>query len=127
MKETVTMADYFKAKVEYVGEEADLMWEEKMVILFNNTVPQDLKDIAIVHEGGSLAAPIEEGDVMMIGDTSFTLLFVGDKANETMTDLGHATFHFNGSATADQPGTICLEDKEIPVIEPGMTITFRKK
>jgi len=117
---------YYIVNVLEVGSEASLMLEEKMIILFNNTVPQDLKSIAFVHDGGELKGVIKAGDQMVIDGEDFDILFVGDKANETMKDMGHATFHFNGETSSELPGTVCLEEKPIPQIDTNSTISFKK-
>lgn len=117
---------YYNINVVEVGPDAALMLEEKMVILFNHTVPEDLKSIAYVHDGGEIKEDIRAGDQMVIDGETFDILFVGGKANETMRDLGHATFHFNGETSSELPGTICLEDKPIPQISENSTISFNK-
>jgi PTS system glucitol/sorbitol-specific IIA component len=116
----------FKVNVVEVGADAPLMLEENMVILFNETVPQDLKDIAVIHDGRVWDFDLQTGDEMVIGDSVFELLFVGDKANETLKDLGHATFNFSGENHSDMPGTVCLESKAIPEIDENTVIEFRR-
>ncbi|SFB00324.1 PTS system, glucitol/sorbitol-specific IIA component [Lentibacillus halodurans] len=117
---------YYNVNVVEIGSDASLMLEEKMVILFNNTVPEDLRSIAFVHDGGELTDEIKAGDQLVIDGDTFDILFVGDKVNETMRDLGHATFHFNGETISDLPGTVCLEDKSIPQISENSTISFNR-
>ncbi|WP_174614564.1 PTS glucitol/sorbitol transporter subunit IIA [Virgibacillus ihumii] len=117
---------YYNINIVEVGSDAPLMLEEKMIILFNNTVPADLKSIAFVHDGGEFVDEIKAGDQMIIAGEAFDILFVGNKANETMKDLGHATFHFNGESNSELPGTICLEDKVIPTINENTIISFNR-
>ncbi|SDQ16047.1 PTS glucitol/sorbitol transporter subunit IIA [Virgibacillus salinus] len=117
---------FYEVKVVEVGEDAPLMFEEKMMILFNDTVPADLKSISVVHDGDSLTQDIKAGDEMVINDEPFKILFVGDKANETMKELGHATFNFNGDSHSELPGTVCLEQKQIPEVNEKMIISFRR-
>lgn len=117
---------YYNVNVVEVGSEAPLMTEENMIILFNETVPADLKSIAYVHNGDTISEEIKTGDKMVIDEDPFEILFVGDKVNETMQDLGHATFHFNGEANSELPGTVCLEAKPIPEISVNSTISFTR-
>ncbi|HLS08206.1 PTS glucitol/sorbitol transporter subunit IIA [Lentibacillus sp.] len=117
---------YYNVNVVEVGSDAPLMTEENMIILFNHTVPADLKSIAYVHDGDTISEEIKAGDQMVIDGEAFDILFVGDKANETMKDLGHATFHFNGESSSDLPGTVCLEAKPIPEISVNSTISFTR-
>lgn len=117
---------YLQLNVLEVGEDAPLMMEEGMMILFNDTVPQELKDIAVIHNGRDIAPELQAGDVMQIGNESFEVLFVGSKANETLNELGHATFSFDGCSQSELPGTICLEKKAIPEISKDTVIRFYK-
>ncbi|ASN07297.1 PTS glucose transporter subunit IIABC [Virgibacillus necropolis] len=118
---------YTEINVVELGAEAGLMFEEKMMILFNDTVPADLKDIAVVHDKRLWTEEVKTGDEMVIDGEAFKVLFVGDKANETLKELGHATFHFNGSTNSDLPGTICLEAKPIPHLTSNSVISFRRE
>lgn len=117
---------YYSVNIVEVGSDAPLMTEEDMVILFNNTVPADLKSIAFVHNGDTISEEIKAGDKMVVDGEAFDILFVGDKVNDTMQDLGHATFHFNGENHSDLPGTVCLEAKPIPEISADSVITFTR-
>lgn len=94
-----------------VGEDVELMKEEGILILFNNTVPEDLKTIAVIHDG-AFHQDIKSGDDMIINGELFRIHHVGDKANETLSQLGHATFNFEGETEYDMPGTVYLEKKK---------------
>ena len=108
-----------------IGEDVELMQEESILILFNNTVPDELKTIAVIHDG-EFNQEIKSGDEMIINGESFQILHVGDKANETLEQLGHATFNFEGETEYNMPGTVYLEKKTIPKIELGSIISFHR-
>lgn len=108
-----------------IGEDVELMKEEGLLILFNNTVPEDLKTIAVIHDG-VFKEEIISGDEMIINGEAFRIIHVGDKVNETLSQLGHATFNFEGETEFDMPGTVYLEKKAIPRIELGSTISFNR-
>ncbi|WP_017549995.1 PTS glucitol/sorbitol transporter subunit IIA [Salinicoccus carnicancri] len=112
------------ATISELGNEWEMMKSENMVILFNEDSPQELRDISVVHDG-AVSEIVEAGDVMELGDESYDILFVGGKANETLRELGHATFQFNGQSDSDLPGTICLEKKEIPSLEIGQKVIIK--
>jgi|SRR5699024_309294 len=112
------------ATISELGNEWEMMKSENMVILFNEDSPQELRDISVVHDGAATEM-VEAGDVMELGDESYDILFVGGKANETLCELGHATFQFNGQSDSDLPGTICLEEKEIPSLEVGQKVIIK--
>ncbi|MUK87631.1 PTS glucose transporter subunit IIABC [Ornithinibacillus sp. L9] len=117
---------FIELNVVEVGEEASLMLDEGMMILFNDTVPADLKGIAVVHDASNITDEIKVGDKLEIDGHSFEILFVGEKANETLGELGHATFNFDGEKHSELPGTICLEKKAIPEIKTNSVITFHR-
>lgn len=112
------------AAITELGNEWEMMKSENMVILFNENSPQELRDISVVHDG-KIGAEVETGDVMELNGEVFNILFVGGKANETLQELGHATFQFNGEDNSDLPGTICLEKKEIPELEVGQKVVIK--
>lgn len=112
------------AAITELGNEWEMMKSENMVILFNENSPQELRDISVVHDGKT-GAEVEAGDVMELNGEVFNILFVGGKANETLQELGHATFQFNGEDNSDLPGTICLEKKEIPELEVGQKVVIK--
>lgn len=114
-----------KSTIVELGKEWEMMKEVNMLILFNETAPQELKDIAVIHDSSGVKEKVAIGDHMYLGDESYKILFVGDVANETLRDLGHATFNFNGESHSDLPGTVCLEKKEIPRLEEGQEIVIK--
>ncbi|MFZ4450366.1 PTS glucitol/sorbitol transporter subunit IIA [Salibacterium aidingense] len=120
------MAAYFQADVTMIGPEVELMLEDDILILFNETATADLKEIAVVHNGKEISENIEAGDEFVIDGTAYKILFVGGKVNETMNDLGHATLQFNGENESDMPGTICLESGINKDITTNSILQFRK-
>lgn len=119
-----TMTKLYESTVVELGVEAEIFFAEKMIVIFNDTVPQEFKDIAIIHKPATFHGDVQEGDLLVLGNESFKVTFVGGKANETLKDLGHCTISFNGENFAELPGTICVEDKEIPEINVGTEISF---
>ncbi|GEK60334.1 hypothetical protein CHL76_01610 [Marinococcus halophilus] len=119
--------EIFTATVVGIGEDAQMLMDDGMMILFNETAPKDLYDISFVHNAEGLNEDLAAGDELVIDGEAFSLTFVGAKANETLRDLGHATFQFNGETSSDLPGTVCVEAKPLPAIQVGSTITFRKQ
>lgn len=120
------MTTKYKSVVTELGSEVELFLTEKMIVIFNETAPLDLKDIAVVHKQTNLEEDIQVGDVFVLGPESFKVTFVGEKVNDTIRELGHCTIAFNGADYADLPGTLCVENKEIPEITAGTEIKFLK-
>jgi PTS system glucitol/sorbitol-specific IIA component len=120
------MAGLYQSVVTEIGSEVELFLTEKMMIIFNETAPSDLRDIAVVHKEAKLEEEIEVGDVLTIDNQIFKITFVGQKVNNTIRELGHCTIAFNGADHVDLPGTLCVEEKPIPEIKPGTKIGFSR-
>ncbi|MDQ1004437.1 PTS system glucitol/sorbitol-specific IIA component [Neobacillus niacini] len=120
------MKTIYQSTVTEVGSQVELFLQEKMIVLFNESAPSDLREIAVIHQYCPLEDDITVGDELVIGDQSFKITSVGHKVNETMRELGHSTVSFNGSLESDLPGTLCVEDKEVPNITVSSKIMFRK-
>ncbi|SFL56168.1 PTS glucitol/sorbitol transporter subunit IIA [Salibacterium qingdaonense] len=120
------MSVYFEADVTTIGPEVELMLEDNILILFNESATEDLKEISVIHNGTTVSEMIETGDEFVIDGTPYKILFVGSKVNETMNDLGHATLQFNGESESDMPGTVCLEDGIRNEIASSSKLQFRK-
>ncbi|MDU1625835.1 MAG: PTS glucitol/sorbitol transporter subunit IIA, partial [Staphylococcus epidermidis] len=46
----------------------------------------------------------------------------GTSVNKNLRDLGHITIKFDGSISAEQSGTLYVENKEMPKIQEGTVI-----
>ncbi|TSB47252.1 PTS glucitol/sorbitol transporter subunit IIA [Alkalicoccobacillus porphyridii] len=109
-----------------LGSQTSIFLEENMLIIFNETVPADLKDISAVHKQTELLQNVEVGDTLHIQGEQYKILFVGEKANETLRDLGHCTIEFSGKSSSDLPGTLCVEKKDVPQLEVGGKLAIYK-
>ncbi|WP_332633520.1 PTS glucitol/sorbitol transporter subunit IIA [Halalkalibacter flavus] len=116
------MSKVYFTNVTSIGPMAATFYEDKMIILFKNDAPDELKEFCIVHEKNELNGEIMVGDIFKIGETEYEVTAVGSAVNQNLGNLGHITIRFNGSSEADLPGTLCLEDKEIKEITEGETL-----
>ncbi|MEI3605155.1 PTS glucitol/sorbitol transporter subunit IIA [Pseudogracilibacillus sp. SE30717A] len=116
----------YESIVTKIGEDVEDFLEEKMVVLFNENVPEELTSIALVHEEKEMNGEVNAGDYFVLGDVKYKVLAVGNKANETLHELGHCTIKFSVPAEDDLPGTIVVEDKAIPELVAGLAIKFEK-
>lgn len=116
----------YDVKVTKLGTEVPLLAEEKMIILFNEEVPEELHDICILHTTGELIDSLQVGDVVRFDDEDYCITAVGGEANRTLAELGHVTFTFDGSQTPMLPGTIHLENKSLPTIGVGTIIQIQR-
>ncbi|WP_273124249.1 PTS glucitol/sorbitol transporter subunit IIA [Bacillus weihaiensis] len=119
-----TMINKYQSKITEIGADVKTFLSEGMMIIFNSTAPADLKTIAVVHEIAELQQDVVAGDYLEINGEKYEILFVGDKVNETLKDLGHCTIMFNGETTADLPGTMTVEKKTLPTLKIDSELKF---
>ncbi|WNS78636.1 PTS glucitol/sorbitol transporter subunit IIA [Domibacillus sp. DTU_2020_1001157_1_SI_ALB_TIR_016] len=127
IQESVQLKTIYQSTVTELGADVEMFAEEKMIILFNESAPKDLRDIAVSHTVVSLEGTIEAGDILSFDDQSYEITFVGGKVNETVSELGHCTIAFNGADHADLPGTMCVEEKAMPNINVSTKLSIIKK
>ncbi|GMA09304.1 PTS sorbitol transporter subunit IIA [Tetragenococcus halophilus subsp. flandriensis] len=115
----------FETEIISVGEEAELFEEEKMVILFGKNAPDTLKDYCYNIQVNPVNGSITTGGKLNIGDTSFEITAVGEVVQKNLEDLGHITIKFDGSTTPELPGTLYVEDKDIPDLGVGTHVKIQ--
>jgi PTS system glucitol/sorbitol-specific IIA component len=113
------MKTIYENKVKSIGAMANTFLEEKMLILFGNEAPQDLKDFCYNIDVVDVKDNIRAGQKLYINDETFEITSVGDVVQRNLTTLGHITLRFDGSTTPELPGTLYLESKDIPSIDLG--------
>ncbi len=121
------MVTLYSTTIRDVGIEAPDLLEQGVLILFALGAPPELAEVSILHEADrAAAAPPVAGDVLRIGGAQFRITAVGDTAWQKVSELGHVVFSFNGAATAERPGEICIEaadaDRLRPLLRSGLTI-----
>ncbi|ANU12145.1 PTS glucitol/sorbitol transporter subunit IIA [Planococcus antarcticus] len=120
------MTKKYEAKIIEIGKEVEIFIEENMLVIFNDTVPESLRSIGVIHERADLLEKIEVGDVLEINGQQYEILFVGSKVNDTLEEIGHCTIAFNGETDASLPGTMCVEKKALPELKVGSAIRIIK-
>ncbi|MDN7241165.1 PTS glucitol/sorbitol transporter subunit IIA [Planococcus sp. N028] len=108
------MIKKYESKITEIGADVEMFVEEHMLVIFNETVPDALKSFGVIHEKAELFGQVEAGDILEINGARYNILFVGEKVNETLREIGHCTIAFNGERDAQLPGTMCVEKKELP-------------
>ena len=114
----------YSVNVVKLGEMVEEFIGEKMLIIFNENAPEELAEISVLHTKDVLKEDVEVGDTMTIGDVKYEVVAVGWEANKTLRELGHCTFKFKDSDTADLPGVINLKGEELKEIKIGETISI---
>ncbi|MEO1772218.1 PTS glucitol/sorbitol transporter subunit IIA [Candidatus Enterococcus ferrettii] len=118
---------YFESSVKEIGTAAGEFASEKMMVLFGEQAPVDLKDFCYSIQVRPLARKLETGDILAFDDQRFVITAIGNKVNDTFRELGHMTIKFNGQITADLPGTVHVEDKNYPQLRVGTKIILEKE
>ncbi|MBQ6986320.1 MAG: PTS glucitol/sorbitol transporter subunit IIA [Oscillibacter sp.] len=96
--------------------------EEKILIIFGDAAPEELADYCYTVSVNPINGEIKPGQTFKVDDLSLKITAVGWEAPETLKGLGHCTFKFNGASEPDQPGTICVEDHDLPAVKVGSVI-----
>ena len=117
----------FETSVQEIGAEAALFADDKMLILFGDNAPEGLKEYAYQIIINRAKEEITTEMILAIGKTDFKITAVGNLVTKNLNQLRHITMKFTGETTAELPGTLYLEGKEIPIITVGTKITIGQK
>ena len=83
-----------------------------------------MREFSIIHNGTKLEEYIVPGDEILLDDSSYKVLAVGNVANLNLANLGHLIIKFNGLTEAKLPGDVCVEKKKIQPIKIGTVLTI---
>ena len=114
----------FTTKVQSIGPEAELFKEEKMVILFGKDAPDALADYCYNIEVQPVTEAITDKQTLVIDEQTYQITAAGEVVLTNLDTLGHITIKFDGATTPELPGTLYVEEKAIPEITVGTTITI---
>ncbi|XJZ26676.1 PTS glucitol/sorbitol transporter subunit IIA [Bacillota bacterium Lsc_1132] len=115
-----------KTVVREVGALVPTFKEEKIVILFGPQAPQELRELAVIHEFENLTEePLTEGGIIQFGDDSFTITAVGTLANKNFKELGHISIYFQEPFEEVLPGAVFAAPHKFPTINEGTVISIK--
>lgn len=117
----------FETKINKVGKSVPDFFGEKMLILFGDNAPVDLADFCVLIDINDVKADIEVGDVLTLGTKEYAVTAVGNAVKTNLSSLGHITLKFDGSTTAELPGTLYLEESELSEVNVGDAIKIASK
>ncbi|MFV0288753.1 MAG: PTS glucitol/sorbitol transporter subunit IIA [Mycoplasmatales bacterium] len=106
----------YQARICDIGAEAlDFLIEDScnFLIIFNETAPPELAEIAVLQEKAELKAKPIKGDIVEICGNKYTITDVGYEAINTLKELGHCTLSFNGLDKVQRPGMIELQGEKL--------------
>jgi glucitol/sorbitol PTS system EIIA component len=118
------MTTKYHTTVTSVGEMAAEFAAEGILVFFGPDAPEELHEFAIITTAAELAAPIEVGDTVHIGEIGFPVLSVGAVANDNLAGLGHLVVKFNGLTEPELPGDVSLPAVGVPEIVAGTEVSI---
>lgn len=116
----------YETQVTALGDLVPTFREAGMLVFFGANAPEELHDFCILHEVTHKEDSLRAGDVVTIGDTSMTVLAVGDVASDNLMNLGHLNLKANGLTTAELPGDVNIAEQELPEVSVGTKITITR-
>ncbi|MGL5439342.1 MAG: PTS glucitol/sorbitol transporter subunit IIA [Filifactoraceae bacterium] len=100
----------------------EMFKEHNMIVLFDDSAPEELAEISVTHKGPPINKSICIGDILQIAGEDYIVTAVGEDANRTLKTIGHATLKFSGKDKVALPGQIELKGKVPPRFIIGETI-----
>ena len=113
-----------EVKIVGIGSGAMDFIEKKILMLFGETVGNGVEEYSVRITMPEFSREIAAEDTLSFGGKEYKVTAIGDEAMETLRLLGHCTLRFDGSEEPVLPGSIHLEDMEMPEIRVGDTIFF---
>ena len=114
--------EIYSTTVKAIGKEAKSFQDQKMLILFGENAPIELRDYCFNIEVKGLEEPIAKAMTIFFDEQIYKITAVGTHASKTLATLGHLTITFDGKLEQTLPGTLHLEDKTYPIVEVGTVI-----
>ncbi|STU69103.1 PTS system protein [Klebsiella michiganensis] len=118
------IAPLYSLLITAVGEYVKNSLQEHQLILFSESVPDDIAMYCAVHQSSELTAELSPGQIMKINETIYRVTAVGSVATANLKRLGHITLKFDGAATAELPGMVHLNGDVPQNIQRGDQIFF---
>lgn len=109
----------YETTISAIGPLAAEFLDAGIVVLFNETAPEELAEFAVLHGGAVLQSRVAVNDLISFDDVSFRVLAVGNVANDNLANLGHLVIKFNGNHVVEMPGDVCVEAIPLPTIRVG--------
>ena len=114
----------YEASITAVGNLARTFLENNnSVILLDEGIRPSLSDMVVEHTPGKLTEDLKKGDTLVMGSSTFKIVYVGDVVNDSLKKEGHCTLVFNAEGT--MPGQIILKGPVVPRLSVGDKIQFK--
>ncbi|GEN85831.1 PTS glucitol/sorbitol transporter subunit IIA [Oceanobacillus sp. FSL W8-0428] len=101
--------------------------EENLLVLFNETVPPELRDISVIHRFEEQPKDaLEFGKIIVIGGREYTIQKVGEEANSNFESLGHLSIYFKDDKEEEiLPGAVLVTPSDFPILKEGDSIQVK--
>lgn len=115
------MAKNYSTRIVSIGDQVNELEREKgMIVVFDESVEDSLRDVSVIHTRAQLPQEVKVGDYVAFGNRSYKITAVGREANTTLKSLGHCAFVFNGAPEVLLPHQINLDNKlPLPILQVG--------
>lgn len=107
MKYSTTIISWGEEALSFLDE------DEPFVVIFDKNAPEELAEIAILHEHAELTADPAVGDTLNFCGKTYQVTAVGEEAIHTLRTLGHCTLLFTGADEPDLIGQIVLKGERL--------------
>jgi PTS system glucitol/sorbitol-specific IIA component len=99
---------YYESTVLRAGDEAEIMIDGGVVILYADPIPDALESVSVVHTPArGPDREIRVGDVFVLGEHRVAVTAVGERADENLRTLGHIVVYLDPEdGTALLPGAV---------------------
>ena len=109
----------YKTTITKLGDIYGEMFEQGLIVVFNENAPQELAELSALHTAAKLPTDVKPGDSVQLGNKRYTVTAVGCEANHTLKKMGHCTFVFTGADVAELDGHVVLKGNGLPELKPG--------
>ncbi|CAM3194201.1 PTS glucitol/sorbitol transporter subunit IIA [Lactiplantibacillus plajomi] len=109
-----------KTKITNIGEGVQELLDGGVLIMFNPNAPQELQDVAALHEKQTNDTNVlHENGKIIFGNQEFNIDFVGSEANKNFDNLGHLSIYFNNTDEdmGKLPGSVFVSSSKVSVPE----------
>lgn len=116
-----------KTKIIEIGSLVSDFKEEKLLVLFDETAPPELRDISIIHQFDEKTQDaFHPGKTLQIGNKEYTIEKVGSEANSNFEELGHVSIYFKEDGNEEiLPGAVIVTPSVFPELHVGDFIVIK--
>tara|TARA_B100000902_G_scaffold274388_1_gene260250 strand:+ start:875 stop:1231 length:357 start_codon:yes stop_codon:yes gene_type:complete len=107
----------YSSKIVKIGEQAHLFLEEGIVVFFGDNAPEELQDVAVVHELQDVTGEIVVGTKITLSNEELVVTAIGPVANENFVNLGHLVLKLDSASEAALPGDVSCSYTNLPNVK----------